>query len=150
MSQSITLDNTNSVQILIQYTELVQQKGGVFTLEDAGLIKRAVDVLINSVNDQEINDLSAKNILIQSVNKAQLKGGVFTLNDAALLWKVVQFIVQTTQSQPAQPQPAQPQPAQPQPAQQESKIQEIESTEEELDDYLSELSQPIPLKPHVI
>jgi hypothetical protein len=127
----LTLDNKNSVQILAQYVELAQQKGA-FLLNEAELLKRAMDVLLNNVPDQDINQEMSIQLLIQGVNKGQ-KNGSYTLNDASLLSKVVQFI--STSYQPQQ----QPQ----QPPQQEQE-QEPESQNE---DDLADLAEPIPLKP---
>lgn len=86
----ITLDNTNSAQILTQYVELAQQKGA-FLLQEAEILKRASDVLVTSAQDAEINSSNARQLLIQGVHKGQ-KHGAYTLNDAALLSKVVQFV----------------------------------------------------------
>jgi hypothetical protein len=89
MSSEIVLNNQNSVKILIKYTELAQQKG-VFTLNEAGLLKRAIDVLSGG-SDPEINDLVAKSLLVQAVHKGQ-RSGAYTLSDAALLDKTVTFV----------------------------------------------------------
>jgi hypothetical protein len=124
----ITLDNQNSVQILAQYVELAQQKGA-FLLNEAELLKRAMDVLVNNVPDQELNDVNSKQLLIQGVNKGQ-RHGSYTLNDAALLSKVVQFVASNTQS-----------------PQQVQSPQEVEQAVVEDSDDLSDLAEPIPLKP---
>lgn len=135
----ITLDDKNSIDILLQYIEVGQQKGA-YLLQEAELLKRAVDVLKNNVPDAEINQSNAKNLLVQGIHKAQ-KHGSFTLNDAAILSKVVQY-VQTIPSQaPTQITPITPTPVQhtitptPTPVQQTN----VED--------LSELSEPVPLKP---
>jgi hypothetical protein len=128
----ITLNDTNSIQILAQYVEVAQQKGA-FLLNEAEILKKSIDVLINNVPDNEINTDTAKSILIQGINKGQ-KNGSYTLNDASLLNKVVQFVANTLPQPPAQ-QPQQP-PQQPQ-----------QQVVQEQSDDLSDLADPIPLKP---
>lgn len=127
----ITLDDNNSAQILSQYTELAQQKGA-FLLNEAELLKRASDVLINNASDNEINKNTARQLLIQGVNKGQ-RHGAYTLNDAALLSKVVNYILSTLPS--AEATPAIKAPPQVTPPQQN-----------ENDDDLSDLADPIPLR----
>lgn len=132
----ITLDETNSVQIMSQYIELAQQKGA-YLLNEAELLKRASDVLVNNVPDHEINKNTAKQVLIQGVHKGQ-KSGAYTLNDAALLSKVVNFVIgglPTAQAVPA---------TQTVPAVQETAPQDAAQS---IDDDLSELADPIPLRP---
>ena len=149
----ITLDNQNSVQILAQYIEVAQQKGA-YLLNEAEILKRGMDVLINNIHDKEIDTNMAKQLLIQGVNKGQ-RHGAYTLNDAALLSKVVLFVAQETapaQAAPAQAAPAQAAPVQAAPVQaapvQEEQIQEEQIQEEPEDsDDLSDLAEPIPLKP---
>ena len=130
----ITLNDTNSIQILAQYVEVAQQKGA-FLLNEAEILKKSIDVLINNVPDNEINTDTAKSILIQGINKGQ-KNGSYTLNDASLLNKVVQFVANTLPQQPSQQQ---------QPPQQQQVVQE-QVVQEQSDD-LSDLADPIPLKP---
>ena len=134
----ITLDNQNSVRILSQYVELAQQKGA-YLLNEAEILKRAIDFLINNVPDHEVNENLAKNLLIQGVNKGQ-KEGCYTLNDASLLCKVVQFVGTSLQNAASQP-------PQPPPSQQETVQETIQETVQDTSDDLSDLSDPIPLKP---
>ena len=149
----ITLDNQNSVQILAQYIEVAQQKGA-YLLNEAEILKRGMDVLINNIHDKEIDTNMAKQLLIQGVNKGQ-RHGAYTLNDAALLSKVVLFVAQETapaQAAPAQAAPAQAAPVQAAPVQaapvQAAPVQEEQIQEEPEDsDDLSDLAEPIPLKP---
>lgn len=129
----ITLDHINSIQILAQYVELAQQKGA-YLLSEAELLKRAVEVLINNVHDNELNSDNSKQLLVQGVSKGQ-RHGAYTLNDAALLSKVVNFIT-TSVNQPQQPQ------HQPQHQQEQSVNKEYTNI-----DDLSDLAEPIPLKP---
>ena len=137
----ITLDNNNSIQILAQYIEHAQQKGA-YLLNEAELLKRAVEVLINNVHDNELNSDNSIQLLVQGVNKGQ-RHGAYTLNDAALLSKVVNFIAASSpqQQHPQQPQQS-PQPQQP-PQQQDQNVNEQDTN---IDD-LSDLAEPIPLKP---
>jgi hypothetical protein len=127
----ITLDNKNSIQILTQYIEVAQQKGA-YLLNEAEILKRAMDVSVNNVPDNEIDTNLAKQLLIQGVNKGQ-RHGAYTLNDASLLSKVVAFVASSVQGQESAPAPT-PTPA---PA----------PTQQSLSDDLSDLAEPIPLKP---
>ena len=137
----ITLDSKNSLEILTSYVELAQQKGA-FLLSEAEILKRAMDVLVNNVNDKEIDNNLALNLLVQGVNKGQ-RHGVYTLNDASLISKVINFLLNLYQQQPLQSIPEEPE----EQLQQEP-LQEPLQQEPELDDNfdLNELSQPIPLK----
>jgi hypothetical protein len=130
----ITLDNNNSIQILAQYIEHAQQKGA-YLLSEAELLKRAVEVLVNNVHDNELNNDNSKQLLIQGVSKGQ-RHGAYTLNDAALLSKVVNFISASL---------SQPQQQQQQPPQSLEEQQNV-NDESNIDD-LSDLAEPIPLKP---
>lgn len=135
----ITLDDKNSIQILAQYIEVAQQKGA-YLLNEAEILKRAMDVLMNNIPDKEIDNNMAKNLLIQGVNKGQ-RHGAYTLNDAALLSKVVLFVAQGVPQLAAQ--------TQPQSAEVPASTQDVsthQESEEESDD-LSDLAEPIPLKP---
>lgn len=131
----ITLDNKNSVQILSQYIEVAQQKGA-FLLNEAEILKRAMDVVVNNVPDNEIDESMAKQLLIQGVNKGQ-RHGAYTLNDAALLSKVVQFVANSLQNAQGQQTASSSQPV----SQATSQVTSVES------DDLSDLADPIPLKP---
>lgn len=124
----INLDNTNSMQILIQYIELAQQKGA-FLLQEAELLKRAQDFITNNVPDSDINESNAKNLIIQGIHKGQ-RHGAYTLNDAALLSKVVQFVTNNqNQNIPQITKPTN------------------TNTNTNTDDDLSDLAEPIPLMP---
>lgn len=127
----VNLDNQNSVQILVQYVELAQQKGA-FVLSEADILKRASDLLINNVPDKDINPTLAKQILVQGVVKGQ-RHGAYTLNDAALLNKVVTFVSANIEAESKAP----PTPTA-EPKQQESPSEA---------DSLADLAEPIPLKP---
>lgn len=132
----ITLNKTNSIQILIQYIEIAQ-KVGAYELKEAEILKRSVDVLINNVTDNEINESLAINLLIQGVLKGQKHGGAFNLNDAALLQKVIQYIVSLSSENNENNSVTSDEPK-----------QEIKNDEE--DDDLSSLSEPVPLRPKEI
>lgn len=163
----ITLDNNNSVQIVCQYIEIAQNKGA-YQLAEAEILKRAIDVAVNNVPDNEIDQIKARQILIQGVVRGQ-SSGAYTLNDAALLHKVVMFIdnsikitqeqlvsqqpQQIPQAQPVQPQtPVEPQaPVEPQPVQQQS-VRAVKSRAKKAASKLNieedfDLAEPIPLKP---
>ncbi len=134
--QVITLDNSNSVQIVLQFVD-VAQKAGTFILQEADILKRCRDVLLSNVTDPEINVVQAKQLIVQAIIKGQSKG-CFTLDDASILHKVCQYI-STTLNAPVQPTPVQPTPVQPAPVQPAPvQIQEI--------DDISSLSDPVPLK----
>lgn len=144
----ITLDNANSIQILSQYVEIAQSKGA-FLLPEAELLKRAVDVLKNNVPDNEINNINGRQLLIQGIHKGQ-RHGSYTLNDAALLSKVVQFVEMYIQSLVAPPQTSNQEVETQQPETQQPETnneqQEQQETHIESDD-LSDLAEPVPLKP---
>jgi hypothetical protein len=134
----ITLDNQNSVQILAQYIEVAQQKGA-YLLNEAEILKRAMDVIMNNVHDKDIDANMAKQLLIQGVTKGQ-RHGAYTLNDAALLSKVVVFVVQGVQGVDGVQ------------SQTDSSVSQEQSTVQSVSqsvdpDDLSDLADPIPLKP---
>ena len=142
----ITLDDSNSLQILLQYVEFAQQKGA-FLLQEAEVLKRSADVLVNNVPDNDIDSNKAKELLILGATKGQ-RHGAYTLNDAALLSKVVQYVGASLQNQqPVQEQVQQPvqQPVQQQVQQEVEEVQDED--EDENDDDLGDLAEPIPLKP---
>lgn len=130
----ITLNDTNSVHILVQYVEFAQTKGA-FLLNEAELLKRASDVLVNNVSDADINANTAKQLLIQGIHKGQ-RHGAYTLNDAALLAKVVGHILNSLPNVEAVPET--PPPTAPATA---------DSINDDDDDDLSDLADPIPLRP---
>jgi hypothetical protein len=133
----VTLDKVNSVKILSQYVEVAQSKGA-YKLNEAEILKRASDVLLNNLPDNEITEVTAKQLLIQGILKGQ-GHGCFTLNDAALLSKVVQYMSTSLQQQNS-------------PAKLGTDTIPVTSQPEvrEKDDDLSELADPIPLKPKEI
>jgi len=147
--QVITLNDSNSVQILIQYVE-VAQKAGAFLLAESDLLKRCRDVLLQGATDNEVTVTLARQLLVQAVNKGQAKGA-YNLDDASILHKVCQYIGTTfnedvvrrqgtlegqVQNQGVPTQEVQSAPAQ--------EVEEVE--EEDLDDDLNSLSAPVPLK----
>jgi len=135
----ITLDNTNSIQILAQYIEHAQQKGA-YLLSEAEILKRAVEFLLNNVPDNELNDSNSKNLLVQGIHKGQ-RHGAYTLNDAALLSKVVNFVVASSQQ-------LQENPTVLNTSEQENLVKQENVSEENNNiDDLSDLAEPIPLKP---
>jgi predicted protein tyrosine phosphatase len=136
MSSPIQLDSANSVQLLCQFVEMAQQKGA-FLLQEAEVLKRAVDVASNNASDKDIDRNNALNLLIQGVQKGQ-RHGAYTLADAAAVHKVVQFISSQNEQAPSVSQVEQP-------SNVTKSVQKKPS-----DDDLSELSQPVPLKPKEI
>ena len=136
----ITLTKETSINIFIQYIEIAQ-KHGAYELKEAEILKRAIDVLLNNVSDNEINENLAINLLIQGVNKGQKHGGAYTLNDAALLQKVIQYIVSMSTPAPAEQTGA---------TQLKDDSIENDSEQNELEDDLASLSEPVPLRPKEI
>lgn len=132
MSSEITLTNENCVKLLIKYTELAQQKGA-FLLNEAGILKRAIDVLSSNSKDPEITEPVAKNLMVQAVHKGQ-RSGAYTLSDAALLDKVVNLVSTQVLQVPQVPQVPPQEPVQ--------GSQDFDS--------LDDLSAPVPLKPREI
>ena len=139
----ITLNDKNTVEILSKYVEVAQQKGA-YLIQEAEVLKRACDVLLYNIVDKEINKNMSKQLLIQGVVKGQTHGA-YSLNDASLLHKVIMFVSTSLQSQQPQPEP-QPEPqsdtSKPEP---QSDTSKPEPQEDEYD--LSDLAEPIPLKP---
>jgi hypothetical protein len=142
----ISLNALNTVQVLSQYVEVAQQKGA-YKLNEAEVLKRASDVLLNNASDHEINDVSARQLLVQGVLKGQ-SHGAYTLTDAALLSKVVQFV--TTSLQNNEPFPRDQLPVQATPTQEAEQVKQSGSSNLPEFDDLSDLAEPIPLKPKEI
>ena len=126
--QVITLNHENSIQFLVQFVEMAQQKGA-YLLQEAELLKRAVDVTINKVEDKELNNTNSVQLLIQGVHKGQ-RAGAYSLNDAAMLNKIVQFMMSNTEKLPHA----------------EENVGESTENVNSSDD-LADLSEPIPQKP---
>lgn len=170
----ITLDSENSVQFLVQFVEVAQQKGA-FTLNEADLLKRATDVVINNVKDNEINDKMAKSLLIQAVHKGQ-RHGSYTLQDASVLNKIVNYVTLELETSnladklepnkfsnnnvvlnqnSVTPTEQKPVPQNPiRTSQNQSTVQKNVAPSlpkrEEKEDDLSDLAEPIPLRPNII
>jgi hypothetical protein len=164
---TITLDHKNSCQILKDYVELAQQKGA-FELSEAEVLKRASDYLLNDATDAELNQINARQLLIQGVTKGQ-RHGAYSLSDAALIHKVVTFVskaIENTMEYTRQmnaPQAAAPAPAPapapvPAPAAKEADLKPKGKAKAKAkgkvkgskDEDLSELADPIPLRPKQI
>jgi len=140
----INLNKENSINIIIQYIQLIQDKSGAFDLKEADLLKRSIDVLINKeYKDPEITESLAINLLIQGIYKGQNHGKIFTLNDASLLHKVIHYITTTTTTTTTFPHPIQ------QTIQQTIQTND-EQKDEDSDDDISSLSAPVPLRPREI
>ncbi len=138
----ITLNNKNSLQILSKYIEVTQSKG-VFLLEESNVLKRCFDVLIHGVEDRELSQDKAKELLFQGIYRGQGHGD-YSVNDSALLYNVIEYLKKNVE---VQEQPTQSvQPTQTVPLVGDGNIISDEADNE--DDFdLSELSQPVPLKP---
>jgi hypothetical protein len=95
-------------------------------------------VLINNVPDQEINKNTAKQVMIQGVHKGQ-RSGAFTLNDAALLSKVVNFVMSSLPNAQAVPVSTD--------APQNLSQTTPQNDQQSDNDDLSDLADPIPLRP---
>lgn len=135
--QTLTLDATNTVQILVQFVELAQQKGA-FLLQEAEALKRAMDVLVLKAEDKDVNEVLAKQLLIQGVQKGQ-RHGAYTIHDAALLSKVVQFVIESLPKEQSSE-------SAPTPETSVTEVPELPESSKSSDD-LSDLAEPIPLKP---
>lgn len=137
--QVVELNAETSVQILVQFVEIAQQKGA-FILQEAAILKRAKDVALKKGVDEEINPQNAASLLIQGVNKGQ-KAGCYSLDDAAILNQVVASVVgqYSETTEPVQPSPVSA--SEPSLAKQE---------EADVDESIEELSAPIPLVPREI
>jgi hypothetical protein len=139
----ITLTSENALPFLLKYVELSQGKG-TFLIAEADLLKRCFDVLLHSGIDKDISKEKAKDLVIQAINKGQAHGD-YTLNDASLLFNTINFINSGIKLnvQPKVEEPA---------IVGDGKIEEAETQENDDDDDcdLSELSQPVPLKPKMI
>lgn len=143
----ITLNAETCVKILIQYIELAQQKGA-YLLQEAELLKRAVDVVANGQTDHQIDFNTSKNLLVQGVTKGQQKG-CYNLSDAALLFRAVQFVESNEISQQSSTQSSTPTQTSTQSPTTHNTIQNQQLEENDVED-LSDLSDPIPFKPKEI
>lgn len=97
MAQQLTKEN--SVTILSNSIDLAQKRGA-FLLQEASLLKKAVDFFNKDVKTKpdfggsENPEVVAINLLLQGVQKAQShKDCPFNLNDAALLFDIFEFLV---------------------------------------------------------
>jgi hypothetical protein len=127
---TITLTTENSLDFLIQYTELAQ-KNGVFNLQEADLLKKAVDSLKDTPS--EISKTDAQNLLTQAVAKGQSKG-CYSLADASTIYNICLFLSK------------QPSPSQPQSQAQSQEPEKLQSIKEEEPEELFDLSAPVPIR----
>ena len=110
--QEIMLNTRNSLEIVVQFLEIAQQKGA-FSLIEADLLNRARVVLLAGASDPELTVVAAKQLFLQGVLKGQ-RHGAFTLGDAALLHTIVQYVSATLEEPVSaavvsdEPQPAMP------------------------------------------
>ena len=139
---SLTLDPTNSVQLLAQFVE-VAQKNGVFLLQEANVLQRAINFLLNGSQDPELTVENAKNILIQGVVKGQ-KGGSYTLQEASVLHQTIVYITEHISDKPkSQTKPMSVSEIE-EKEQVETVIETVKNDKSE-DDMFDDLSTPIPL-----
>jgi len=152
----LTLDLSNSVQILVQFIEVAQQKGA-YLLQEAEVLKRASDVLVSNAQDKDVNEVLAKQLLIQGIQKGQ-RHGCYTLNDAAILSKVVQYVFDSlpkeNKEQPQETSESQPhthahtpQETSQEPEETFVNLSSVRHSSQESNDDLADLAEPIPLKP---
>lgn len=152
----VTLDHNNSCQILTQYIEVAQQKGA-YELSEAEVLKRASDFLTKNTEDTELNQINARQLLVQGVTKGQ-RHGAYTLSDAALLHKVVTFVtkavdntVESMRQQQVQPQVPQAEAPKVEAPQAKASVPKVKKqVRAKAQDDLSDLAEPIPLRPRQI
>ena len=146
----ITLDASTSVQLLFQNVETAQKKG-VYELDEADLLKKCRDVLLNGVTDNELTPQHARQLLVQAVRKSQRNGGIESLETASVLCKVCQYVMANL-SAPVLPLAQQVPQMQPESQPIPEPTPQSTYQQETVDDYdeLDELSAPIPLQPKIL
>ncbi|KAJ3371261.1 hypothetical protein GGF31_003440 [Allomyces arbusculus] len=107
MSQLDTANLTvpKAVKVLAQFVELGNSKGA-FSLREANLLSKAVDILNEDVQDKPVlveNDPNPEatsiDLLVQAVHVAQSKGA-YGLRDASLAYELTEYL-RAQASQPA-------------------------------------------------
>lgn len=153
--QTIELNVPNTQRLLSQFVELAQSKGAYF-LNEASLLKRALDVLLLNVSDAEINESTARSLVIQGVQKGQ-KSGAYTLNDAAVLDKLVTYLLANSQVDlPQQPEKqgesSVPVPSTPTNTTEHAPVAQpkLPPAPQKVDEDITELTAPVPLVPKEI
>lgn len=141
MSQTITLDANNSAQILFQQVDISQKKG-VFELEEAHVLTKCKEVLLNNVHIEDLSPPTARQLLIQAVKKSQKSGVIETLESASVLHTVCTFLSQNLSS-PVVASASTPAPT---PAPASTPPVSAVTTDADLD----ELSDPVPIRPRVV
>ena len=147
--QVITLNTTNSVQLLFQHLEDLAKKPKMFFVEEVALFKSCRDVLLEGKLVQDLDAPKARQIIINSVRQALYNTGHENFNLASTINQILIFLSQNInsplESVPVQTTPQTPQTLESQPVQEVHQDLPVESQEiEEVD--LSELSEPVPLK----
>ena len=102
------MNKEQAIYILSNSIELAQKKG-TFLLQEASLLKKAVDFFNKDVKEKpdfgssETPDIVATNLLLQGVQKAQShRECPYNLHDAALLFEVFEFLVKNSGKDVAQ------------------------------------------------
>lgn len=102
------MNKDQAISLLCNSVELAQKKGA-FLLQEASLLKKAVDYFNKDAKSkpdfgsQENPEIVAINLLLQGVQKAQAhRECPFNLNDAALLFEVFEFLVKDSGKDVAQ------------------------------------------------
>lgn len=102
------MNKEQAIYILSNSVELAQKKG-TFLLQEASLLKKAVDFFNKDVKEKpdfgssETPDIVATNLLLQGVQKAQShRECPYNLHDAALLFEVFEFLVKNSGKDVAQ------------------------------------------------
>lgn len=140
---ALTLDSTNSIQILVKFVE-VAQKNGVFMLQETSVLQRAIDFLLNGSEDAELTRESAKNILIQAIVKGQ-RGGSYTIHEASILHTTVTYVTEHISDDISKPAPVTQRGQQNDTSPATPSVNHREPDTEQDTEYLDDLSAPIPL-----
>lgn len=86
---SIELNDTNTLEFLIKYTDLAN-KHGSFTLQEADILNRCIKVATGN-QDTDISLAKARELLINGIAKGQAKGS-YSLEDSSLLLRIIKYI----------------------------------------------------------
>lgn len=92
-----TINKENSIKLLTQYIDLAQQKGA-FLLQEASVLKKAVDFFNPDVKKKpsfgEVGqdpEIIAITLLLRGVQRGQAHGNAYNLADAAMIWDITEF-----------------------------------------------------------
>lgn len=93
LDSSMTM--SKAVKLLTQFVELGNTKGA-YSLREANLLSKAIDILNDDVKDKPVlvengdNERTAMDLMLQAVQVAQSKGA-FGLRDASLAWEIYEY-----------------------------------------------------------